>query len=42
VFGDDTATLSSVSRVFDLMEMAWHDCYGEITPSDRVIDDVLL
>jgi hypothetical protein len=24
------------------MEMAWHDCYGEITPSEKVVDDVLL
>jgi len=24
------------------MEMAWHDCYGEITPSEQVVDDVLL
>jgi hypothetical protein len=22
--------------------MAWHDCYGEVTPPDDVIDDVLL
>jgi predicted kinase len=24
------------------MEMAWHDCYGEVAPSDDVVDDVLL
>jgi hypothetical protein len=42
VFGDDAATLQSVSRVFELLELAWHDCYGEITPSDEIIDDVLL
>ena len=26
----------------DLLELAWHDCYGEITPPDRVIEDVLV
>jgi hypothetical protein len=26
----------------ELLELAWHDCYGEVTPSDEVIDDVLL
>ena len=42
VFGDDEATLHSVSQVFELMEMAWHDCYEEITPPEEVIDDLLL
>jgi hypothetical protein len=28
--------------LLELMEMAWHDAYGEITPPDGVIDDVLL
>jgi len=22
--------------------MAWHDCYGEVSPPEEVIDDVLL
>lgn len=42
VFGNDADTLRAVSEVFALMEMAWHDCYGEITPPEEVIDDVLL
>jgi hypothetical protein len=32
-------------RVLDLlevMELAWHDCYGEISPPDAIIDDILL
>lgn len=41
-FGDDDQTLRAVAHVFELMEMAWHDCYGEITPSEDVLDDVLL
>ena len=41
-FGDDAETLRAVSRVLELMEMAWHDCYAEITPSEEVVDDVLL
>ncbi len=41
-FGDDGTTLSDVARVLELMEMAWHDCYAEVTPSEEVVDDVLL
>jgi hypothetical protein len=41
VFGDDKATLHAVSQVLELMEMAWHDCYEEITPPEEVIDDLL-
>lgn len=42
VFGDDTKTLKKVARVLELMEMAWHDCYAEITPPEEIVDDVLL
>ena len=31
-----------VSQVLELMELAWHDCYEEITPPEEVIDDLLL
>lgn len=41
-FGDDDDTLRVVYRVFELMEMAWHDCYAEVTPPENVVDDVLL
>lgn len=27
--------------LLELIELAWHDCYGEITPSESVIDDML-
>jgi hypothetical protein len=27
--------------LLDLTELAWHDCYGEVTPSEGVIDDML-
>lgn len=42
VFGDDAKTLRAVAAVLELMEMAWHDCYAEITPSEDVVDDILL
>ena len=42
VFGDDSRTLRVVAHAFELMEMAWHDCYGEISPSEAVVDDILL
>ena len=35
-------TLRIVGEAVALMEMAWHDCYGEVTPPDNVIEDVLL
>ncbi|HUG31510.1 MAG TPA: hypothetical protein VMM14_01350 [Acidimicrobiia bacterium] len=28
--------------LLELVEMAWHDAYGDITPPEEVIDDVLL
>jgi hypothetical protein len=27
--------------LLELLEMAWHDAYGEVTPPESVIDDVL-
>ncbi len=42
IFGDDPDVLRAVFEVLALMEMAWHDCYGEISPPESVIDDVLL
>jgi uncharacterized protein (UPF0261 family) len=26
--------------VLELVEFAWHDCYGEVSPSVQVIDDI--
>lgn len=42
IFSDDDDTLRVVYRVFELMEMAWHDCYAEVTPSEEVVENVLL
>jgi hypothetical protein len=28
--------------LLELVEMAWHDTYGEISPPEDVIDDILL
>ena len=28
--------------LLELTELAWHDCYGEITPPEEVIEDMLL
>jgi hypothetical protein len=42
IFGDEAATLRRVASVLELMEMAWHDCYREITPPDDVVDEILL
>jgi hypothetical protein len=28
--------------LLELLELAWHDCYHDISPSEDIIDDVLL
>jgi len=33
--------VAAVLDLLELLEYAWHDCYGEITPEDSVIKDVL-
>lgn len=40
VFGEDRA--STALDLLELVELAWHDCYGEITPPDQVIEDMLV
>jgi hypothetical protein len=40
IFGD--ASAASVLDLLELTELAWHDCYGEITPSEEMADDILL
>lgn len=31
---------NAVLDVLELTELAWHDCYGEVTPPAEVIDDM--
>ena len=40
VFGEDRASLAL--DLLELIELAWHDCYGEVTPPEEVVDDMLL
>ena len=40
IFGD--ALAASVLDLLELTELAWHDCYGETTPSEEMVDDILL
>ncbi|MGB8360523.1 MAG: hypothetical protein WCE80_03920 [Acidimicrobiia bacterium] len=40
MFGEERAPFAL--DLLELTELAWHDCYGEITPSEDVIDDMLL
>ena len=28
--------------LLELLEIAWHDCYGEISPAEQIVDDVLV
>jgi hypothetical protein len=38
----DEPALKTVFALLELTEMAWHDCYGEVTPPEDVIDDILV
>ena len=40
VIGDDE--VDAALDLLELVELAWHDCYDEITPSDAVVDDMLV
>lgn len=40
VFGEQHA--SAVLDLVELVELAWHDCYGEVAPPDGIIDDMFL
>ena len=39
LFGTDAP---AALDLLELLELAWHDCYGEITPDDSVVADVLV
>ncbi len=36
---DDT---ERVLDLLELVELAWHDCYDEVSPPEKAIDDILL
>ena len=37
-FGSNT---DAALDVLELTEFAWHDCYGDVTPPNAVVDDIL-
>lgn len=39
MFGEDRAPFAL--DLLELTELAWHDCYREVTPSEGVIEDML-
>jgi hypothetical protein len=39
-FGTDLA--QRVVEILTLAEFAWHDCYGEPSPPDEVVDDIFV
>jgi hypothetical protein len=39
-FGPDRS--AAVLDLLELVELAWHDCFGESTPPEEVIDDILV
>ena len=36
------ANAQAALDLLELVEFSWHDCYGEITPPDAVIEDILV
>jgi hypothetical protein len=38
----DPGSVEAVLDLFETMEIAWHDLYGEITPPESVVDDALV
>ncbi len=40
VFGETRAPVAL--DLLELVELAWHDCYGEVTPSSDVVEDILV
>lgn len=40
LFVADTASVAL--DLIEIVEMAWHDSFGEVTPSEDLIDDMLL
>ena len=40
VFGE--AGTDIALDMLEIVELAWHDCYAERTPSDEVIEDMLV
>ncbi len=39
-FGEEKASVAL--DLLELTELAWHDCYGEVSPSEDLVDDMLL
>ena len=40
VFGEEGASLAL--DLLELTELAWHDCYGEVSPPEDIVEDMLL
>jgi hypothetical protein len=40
IFG--AGDVPAVLDLLELTELAWHDCYAEITPTEEIVDEILL
>ena len=40
LFGEDRASVAL--DLLELTELAWHDCYGEVSPSGEIIEDIFV
>ena len=34
--------VDTVVQILDLLDLAWHDCYSEVSPPESVIDDIFV
>lgn len=32
--------VGAVVQILDLLDLAWHDCYGDVSPPDTVVQDI--
>ena len=39
---DFGAAADAALDLLELTEFAWHDCYGEVSPPDQVVEDMLV
>ncbi len=40
MFGEDWAPIAL--DLLELTELAWHDCYAEVSPSEDIVEDMLV
>lgn len=42
LFGKSQGQAHAALDLLELTELAWHDCYQEVSPPNEVVDDILV